>query len=94
MPGGLWPCSGSPPWLWWPSPVFARLWPTTKRFRTWKKGLADLDSWTVAGKWLERSLAEDTRHIEQTWQQTFPMGRAREDLFLNLAQVAGQERRA
>nr|MEE4268858.1 hypothetical protein [Candidatus Krumholzibacteria bacterium] len=59
-----------------------------KEVQDLEKGLADLDSWTVAGKWLERSLAEDTRHIEQTWQQTFPMGRAREDLFLNLAQVA------
>ena len=51
-------------------------------------GLAELDSWTVAGKWLELSQAEKGPIIDQAWQQAFPDRRDREQLFLELALVA------
>jgi hypothetical protein len=51
-------------------------------------GLAELDSWTVAGKWLERSLVNHQKAMDNTWNATFPRARHREDLFLDLAQVA------
>lgn len=53
-----------------------------------EKGLAELDSWTVAGKWLEISQAETSSKIDQAWRQAFPSQRNREQLFLDLARVA------
>lgn len=53
-----------------------------------EQGLAELDNWTVAGKWLGRSLSHRSQDLERTWERTFPRGRMREDLFLDLAQVA------
>jgi hypothetical protein len=53
-----------------------------------EKGLADLDTWTVAGKWLGISLPRRKAAIDTIWQQAFPVGRNREEFFLNLAEVA------
>lgn len=53
-----------------------------------EKGLAELDTWTVAGKWLGRSLAERSGQVQKTWELTFPAQRSREALFLELAEVA------
>lgn len=53
-----------------------------------EKGLAELDTWTVAGKWLGRSLADRSARVQDNWEKTFPPQRAREALFLDLAEVA------
>ena len=53
-----------------------------------EQGLAELDTWTVAGKWLELSLPRRKAAVEKIWQDSFPLGRRREELFLDLAQVA------
>jgi hypothetical protein len=53
-----------------------------------EKGLAELDSWTVAGMWLGRSLAERSAATTRQWQEVFPDSRLREDLYLELAGVA------
>lgn len=53
-----------------------------------EKGLAELDAWTVAGKWLERGLPTRAAATEQAWHKIFPVGRKREELFLDLAGVA------
>ena len=53
-----------------------------------EKGLAELDSWTVAGKWLQLSQAEKGPLVTAAWEKTFPTMRNREQLFLDLARVA------
>ncbi len=53
-----------------------------------EKGLAELDTWTVAGKWLEHSQAKRNALVKVAWEQAFPDGRYREQLFLDLARVA------
>lgn len=50
--------------------------------------LSEMDRWTVAGLWLERSVAANTRRIDQSWDRVFPGERDREELFLQLAVVA------
>ena len=56
--------------------------------RQLEQGLAELDTWTVAGKWLELSLPRRQAAIDPVWEQTFPLGRNREQFFLELAEVA------
>lgn len=56
--------------------------------RRLEKGLAELDTWTVAGKWLGLSLPHRQAAIDPVWQETFPLGRNREQFFLALAEVA------
>ena len=53
-----------------------------------EKGLAELDTWTVAGMWLGKNLGDRADAMEKTWTQTFPSRRLREELFLQLALVA------
>lgn len=53
-----------------------------------EKGLAELDTWTVAGMWLGKNLGNRADAMERAWTQTFPSGRLREELFLELALVA------
>lgn len=50
--------------------------------------LRELDRWTVAGLWLERSLGARTAAVEPVWDRLFPAERRREELFLDLARVA------
>lgn len=50
--------------------------------------LVDLNEWTVAGLWLERSLAPREAAITPVWNRLFPAERRCEDLFLDLARVA------
>lgn len=57
-----------------------------------ENGLAVLDTWTVAGKWLEKSMSEHSEAVEKNWLQTFPAQRDRENLFLDLAMVADHSR--
>ncbi len=59
-----------------------------REVRELEKGLAELDTWTVAGKWLGRSMADRSARIEELWSCTFPRQRHREQLFLDLARVA------
>lgn len=53
--------------------------------------LADLDRWTVAGLWLEPVVAARTPGVERAWNRAFPPVRDREQLFLQIAQVADRQ---
>lgn len=50
--------------------------------------LADLDQWTVAGLWLEKSLGPRQKIIEPQWDRLFPSASAKGEFFLDLARVA------
>ncbi len=50
--------------------------------------LADLDAWTVAGKWLAPEVARREPVVTAAWEKAFPAKRKREDLFLDIARVA------
>ena len=50
--------------------------------------LAALDQWTVAGLWLEKSLAPRQAAINPQWDRLFPSETAKGELFLDLARVA------
>lgn len=50
--------------------------------------LADLDRWTVAGLWLAPLVAAREPEVDAAWSRTFPPGRDREQLFLDIAAVA------
>ncbi len=50
--------------------------------------LAELDNWTVAGLWLEKSLAPRAAVINPQWQRLFPPQSAKGEFFLNLARIA------
>ena len=50
--------------------------------------LADLDRWTVAGLWLEKSLAPRRAAIDPQWERLFPATPAKGEFFLDLARVA------
>lgn len=56
--------------------------------RSVEAGLAELDTWTVAGKWLGKSLSQRESMVNTRWEKTFPAARQREGLFLTLAKVA------
>ncbi len=50
--------------------------------------LADLDAWTVAGKWLAPEVARRQPWVTAAWDRAFPSRRQREDLFLEIAKAA------
>ncbi len=50
--------------------------------------LEELDRWSVAGLWLERSLPERQAAVAPAWARLFPEQRSCEELFLDLAGVA------
>lgn len=50
--------------------------------------LADLDHWTVAGLWLEKTLAPRQAVIDPQWERLFPPETAKGEFFLELARVA------
>ncbi len=50
--------------------------------------LADLDAWTVAGKWLAPEVARRQPVVTAQWHKAFPDRRQREQLFLDIAKVA------
>ena len=50
--------------------------------------LADLDNWTVAGLWLEKSLGPRRAVIDPQWDRLFPSRTGKGELFLDLARVA------
>jgi hypothetical protein len=50
--------------------------------------LADLDQWTVAGLWLEKTLAPRQAVIDPQWERLFPPESAKGEFFLDLARVA------
>lgn len=52
--------------------------------------LADLDRWTVAGLWLESSLASRRAVINPQWNRLFPAQAAKGEFFRDLARVADQ----
>ncbi|MFT5233799.1 MAG: hypothetical protein ACI9UK_000305 [Candidatus Krumholzibacteriia bacterium] len=54
--------------------------------------LADLDSWTVAGMWIEKSLGPRQEVINPQWDRLFPSEESKGELFLTLARVADQSK--
>lgn len=52
--------------------------------------LGELDRWTVAGLWLERTLPERDAVVSPAWDRLFPAERACERLFLDLARIADE----
>ncbi len=50
--------------------------------------LADLDRWTVAGLWLEKSLGPRQAAINPQWERLFPAEAAKGEFFLDLARAA------
>ena len=58
------------------------------RVQALESQLADLDSWTVAGLWLEKSLAPRQAAINPQWDRLFPPETAKGEFFLDLARVA------
>lgn len=52
--------------------------------------LSELDRWTVAGLWLERTLPEREAAVMPAWERLFPRQRASERLFLDLARIADE----
>ena len=52
--------------------------------------LADLDRWSVAGLWLERTLVPRQEAVTPVWDRLFPSERHCEALFLDLARVADE----
>lgn len=59
-----------------------------REIETLQGDLAAMDQWTVAGMWLERSVAERAPAVDQVWNRLFPAQREREELFLELARIA------
>jgi hypothetical protein len=56
--------------------------------RVLERQLADLDHWTVAGLWLEPIVRAQEPVLTAAWERRFPPERAREQLFLDMAQLA------
>lgn len=54
--------------------------------------LAQAGEWISAGKWLERSVADNGIRITDTWNRMFPERRDREGLFLSIAAAADSAR--
>ncbi|MBK8167090.1 MAG: hypothetical protein IPK64_14215 [bacterium] len=50
----------------------------------------ELDRWSVAGLWLERTLPERAAAVDPAWNRLFPAERACERLFLDLARIADE----
>ncbi len=50
--------------------------------------LAELDQWTVAGLWLEKTLEPRQEAINPQWESLFPAKAAKGEFFLDLARVA------
>ena len=50
--------------------------------------LAELDNWTVAGLWLEKSLGLRQAVVNPQWERLFPPTSAKGEFFLSLARVA------
>ena len=55
-----------------------------------ERQLADLDQWTVAGLWLEKSLGARRTVINPQWERLFPQESGKGELFWELARVADQ----
>lgn len=56
--------------------------------KTVERDLAALEQWSVAGLWLDKSVAVREPVVNGAWGALFPEGRRRESLFLDLAKVA------
>lgn len=52
--------------------------------------LEELERWSVAGLWLERTLAPRQEAVIPVWNRLFPAERRCEELFLHLARVADE----
>ena len=69
-------------------PAWQRALVNQREIETLETRLANLDRWTVAGLWLERSVARRQPQVSAAWDRLFPGQRNREALFLDLARVA------
>lgn len=61
-----------------------------REVRRVEEQLGELDRWSVAGLWLQRTLPEREAAVNPVWERLFPAERACEQLFLDLARVADQ----
>lgn len=61
-----------------------------REVRRVEEQLGELDRWSVAGLWLQRTLPEREAVVNPAWERLFPSERACEQLFLDLARVADQ----
>jgi len=71
-------------------PAWRRALQQHREVRQVEAQLVDLDQWTMAGLWLERSLAPRDAAVTPVWNRLFPAERSCEQLFLDLARVADQ----
>ena len=69
-------------------PAWQRALSQHREVRRVEAQLSDLDSWTVAGLWLERSLVPRQEAVTPVWDRMFPPDRRCEALFLDLAHLA------
>lgn len=69
-------------------PAWQRALSQHREVRRVETQLSDLDSWSVAGLWLERSLAPRQAAVMPVWDRMFPADRGCEQLFLDLAHIA------
>ena len=59
-----------------------------REIRQVESQLEELDRWSVAGLWLEKSLPARKAAVAPAWSRLFPDQRRCEELFLDLARVA------
>lgn len=71
-------------------PVWQRTLSQRREVRRVETQMAALDRWTVAGLWLERTLAPRQAAVTPVWNRLFPAERRCEELFLDLARVADE----
>ncbi len=71
-------------------PAWQRALVQHREVRNVEDQMAELDRWTVAGLWLERTLPERQAAVMPAWERLFPAERSCERLFLDLARVADE----
>jgi hypothetical protein len=71
-------------------PVWRKALRQHREVRQVEAKLDDLDRWSVAGLWLERTLVPRQEAVTPVWDRLFPSERRCEALFLDLARVADE----
>lgn len=59
-----------------------------REIETVARTLDELEHWSVAGLWLEQAVLRREPEVAGTWARLFPAERRREQLFLDLAEIA------
>jgi hypothetical protein len=71
-------------------PAWQRALKQHREVRQVESQLEELDRWSVAGLWLERTLGPRQEAVTPVWERLFPAERRCEELFLDLARVADE----